>query len=462
MPVANRQRCPLPPPPARLIAKQQSSVTADISALLDCAAAEVVPHFEEPKKMWPQPFETAGGSYVFASEFGLYCDPDSMFYYDAHSKVYHNAFTGAYYRCVDSGSSGAAAFQAFVPPLPVDAAPYAAPAATKPTEPAKPALSLSLKKDKKKAPGISFGNLKATAFASASSLFEQGGHVQARGGGPAAPAASGVAVASVGIKRKSAEDIAKWSQRQREAKDAEREGSSATPARATPPAHESTRVAAISASSTAANAVIDALTNVQEVPICLVRWSRGCCRLGACVRLTMWCWLWQLCRRKFGSLQMLRKHEKLSKLHLANVAKAKENKQHIAAQCREHEKEMERDAKKQRQEEQAPPASAPGSNRWAGPALVSKPDPGPTASSLESGIGGKMLKMMGWKSGEGLGKHGTGITAPIKAAGQAGRSDTAGLGLKAPLSASVDLSDVTSDKERRQRLARARYDADNA
>lgn len=161
---------------------------------------------------------------------------------------------------------------------------------------------------------------------------------------------------------------------------------------------------------------------------------------------------------------MLHKHEKLSKLHLANLAKAKENKQHIAAQYREHEKEMERDAKKQRQEERAPASAAPGIGQWdaPAPAPVINPSPEPTASSLESGIGGKMLKMMGWKSGEGLGKHGKGITAPIKAAGQGGRSDTAGLGSKAPLAASVDLSDVTSDKERRQRMTRARYDADSA
>ncbi|EEY58213.1 uncharacterized protein PITG_00851 [Phytophthora infestans T30-4] len=317
----------------------QTSVDLDVSALLDSAAAAVVPRFEEPKKLWPPPFETAGGSYVYVSEYGLYWDPDSLFYYDAHTLVYHNSFTGLYYRCVDPQSSGASAFQVIEPPLPVDDEAYSDATTAKTPAASKAALSLSLKKDKKKAPGISFA-IKTTA---------------------------------IGMKRKSADDIAKWSQRQ--------------------------------------HSVIDALTSVpQQLPICL------------------------LCRRKFGSLEMLRKHEKLSKLHLANLANANKNKQHLAAQYREHEKEMERDAKKQRQEEK------------------------PSAISLESGIGGKMLKMMGWKSGEGLGKHGTGITAPIDAAGQGGRSDTAGLGLKAPLSATVDLSDVTSDKERRQRLARARYE----
>ncbi|KAG3112844.1 hypothetical protein PI124_g1227 [Phytophthora idaei] len=407
---------------------QQNSVDQDVNALLEGAAAAVVPRFEEPKKMWPPPFESAGGSYMYVSEYGLYWDPDSLFYYDAHTMVYHNSFTGAYYRCVAPESSGASAFQLFVPPLPVDDEVYNE--TTTATIPAasKPALSLSLKKDKKKAAGISFA-IKTTAFASAASVSETNSQVKAAGSGVVPPAASAVSVTSIGIKRKSADDIAKWSQRQREAKQHEAGNTSTAP---TQQANNSSEQKAVRSATSVADSVIDALTNVpQEAPICL------------------------LCRRKFGSLEMLRKHEKLSKLHLANLAKANKNKQHIAAQYREHEKEMERDAKKQRQE--VYPPSVP-SNNWSAPTPGSSSNPESTASSLESGFGGKMLKLMGWKSGEGLGKHGSGITAPINAAGQGGRSDTAGLGSKAPLSASVDLSDVTSDKERRQRLAHARYD----
>ncbi|KAG7376991.1 hypothetical protein PHYPSEUDO_012346 [Phytophthora pseudosyringae] len=428
---------------------QQNSVAADVSALLNSAAAEVVPHFEEPKKMWPPPFETAGGSYMYASEYGLYWDPDSMFYYDAQKKVYQNSFTGTYYRCVNPGSSGAAAFQVFAPPLPIDDTVYNEATTTKVSAASQPALSLSLKKDKKKAPRISFG-IKTTAFASTASEPEKHNQIKLVGSGIVAPAASAVSMptGSIGLKRKSADDIAKWSRRQVESKSQHAGGSNAAPAhqehigcsaQEAPTTNHGTAQSndASQQKSVGSISSIDALTNIpQEVPICL------------------------LCRRKFGSLEMLRKHEKLSKLHLANLAKAKENKQHIAAQYREHEKEMERDAKKQRQEERAPSTSAAASNNhW------SAPTPAPSNGGpepLESGIGGKMLKMMGWKSGEGLGKHGTGITAPIKAAGQGARSETAGLGSKAPLSASVDLSDVTSGKERRQRLARARYDADNA
>ncbi|GMF10902.1 unnamed protein product [Phytophthora lilii] len=413
-----RKRCI---PRQRFDCPEQNAVAADVSALLDSAAAEVVPRFEEPKKMWPSPFEIAGGSYVYASEYGLYWDPDSMFYYDAQTKVYHNSFTGVYYRCVNPGESGGAAFQLFAPPPPVDDAVFQESTA-KMTTNAKPALSLSLKKDKKKAPGIAFG-IKTAAFASTPSAFGSRTQTKPAGKVVAPNSASIVNTSSVGMKRKSADDIAKWSQRQREAKSQEQEPVSDEhheAAHSTPTAisdmatktdaTSSTNVAA-GAPVNAADSVINALTNVpQEVPICL----------------------------------------------------AKENKQHIAAQYREREKAMERDAKKQRQEERAPSNAQPGNNQRQAPASSTNSEAESAVNSLESGIGGKMLKMMGWKSGEGLGKHGTGITAPIKAAGQGGRSDTAGLGLKAPFSASVDLSDVTSDKERRQRLARARYEAENA
>lgn len=398
-----------------------------MSALLDQAAAANAPRFEEPKKMWPLPFETAGGSYVYVSEYGVYWDPDSLFYYDAQTTVYHNSFTGRYYRCIDSQASGASAYQEFTPPLPIDEEAFHETVVPKESGISKQALSLSLKKEKKKAGGLSLA-IKTTAFSTTSAMEKVEQVSNLKSSSSLVSSSAGVAV---GMKRKSADNIAKWSQRKLH----EAGNLDSAPLQ---PIDQSIKTASTEktaslAVSNDADSVIAALTDVhQEVPICL------------------------LCRRKFGSLEMLRKHEQLSKLHLTNLAKANENKQRIAAQYREHEKEVEREAKKQRQQEAR--STVAGTKK-----LASSSDSDVKAVPLlESGIGGKMLKMMGWKSGEGLGKHKTGRTAPIEATGQGGRSETAGLGSKAPLAASVDLSNVTSKKEQRQRLAQARYDNEAA
>ncbi|GMF12476.1 unnamed protein product [Phytophthora lilii] len=62
----------------------------------------------------------------------------------------------------------------------------------------------------------------------------------------------------------------------------------------------------------------------------------------------------------------------------------------------EDEKAMERDAKKQRQEERAPSNAQPGNNQRQAPASSINSEAESAVNSLESGIGGKMLKMMGW------------------------------------------------------------------
>ena len=221
---------------------------------------------------------------MYVGENGLYWDPDSLFYYDPPTRAYYNSFTGTYYQCVNPASCGAAAFQEFVPPPPVDDEAYQE-ACTAVAVANKPALSMSLKKDKKKASGISF-SIKTTTFTSTSLASGKAGSMKSSVG---ATPANAVNVAS-GLKRKSAGDIAKWSQRQQEAKKQKSEDvggtsvqqlqlrsgpsavSTADRGEATKSVDSSQQRAAASAVNNAVDSVIHALTDVpQEAPICLVR-----------------------------------------------------------------------------------------------------------------------------------------------------------------------------------------------
>ncbi|KAF1319976.1 Rna-binding protein 10, partial [Globisporangium splendens] len=421
--------------------RSQSDMEADVNALLESAAAAVIPRVVEPKKQWPLPFETGGGSYVFASEYGLYYDPDSLFYYDTQSKLYYNSFTGAYYRCSDGSKGVNATFEPFTPPAPVDDATY-----SRSAQPVKNpqsivaagataavgGFSMNLnKKDKKKKP-ISFG-IKAAAGAESNKAKETTAF---------AAAAGSTAVVGSSTKHKSAVDIAKWSQLQRDAKAAEEATLELASEQKQLPKLSPVASKPVPAEANAKNDVTNLVDAVAEAPICL------------------------LCRRKFSSIELLRKHESLSKLHQENLAKAKANKEVLETQYREMVQERndrlgdetkERGGKRQRvsgatfvQHHQS---------TGAAPELLA---PTPSAA-LESGIGGKMLKMMGWKSGEGLGKHGTGITAPVTAIGNTG-GETVGIGMRTakPATPPIDASDVASYKERLQQMVRSRYDAADA
>jgi len=73
----------------------------------------------------------------------------------------------------------------------------------------------------------------------------------------------------------------------------------------------------------------------------------------------------------------------------------------------------------------------------------------------ESSVGARMLKNMGWRSGEGLGKEGTGIVAPVMAESYV---KGAGLGTMGGRQDMEELGQGTY-KDRAKYMARKRYES---
>ncbi|KAI8984701.1 hypothetical protein BDF20DRAFT_861283 [Mycotypha africana] len=137
-----------------------------------------------------------------------------------------------------------------------------------------------------------------------------------------------------------------------------------------------------------------------------------------------------LCQRKFKSQADLERHQELSELHKTNlndpvaVNKAKLKLQFLKSDSEEKEPSMQyrNRAAERRQTYGQPdkpviPSSRPGGYKQ--PVAPREIEAIQQASMhvpiSDSNKGAQMLQKMGWKKGEGLGKHGTGIVDPIKA-----------------------------------------------
>lgn len=197
-----------------------------------------------------------------------------MFYYSPASKLYYSTFLGKYYRC--NVGSGDGEFKEVSPPLPIDNTAFESHASTRETDaPQKPeagnskGISLSLKLPMKKKVQLSFGTKISSATASKKTKTDTVGSNST----PFAPAVPIVgAMPSAGMMRKSANDIAKWSQVQKKTKSEEHGGGSGT---TTTQANVDSAVKIpITAATPAPTAsVIDSIVNTTtvEAPICLVR-----------------------------------------------------------------------------------------------------------------------------------------------------------------------------------------------
>ncbi|KAF6205360.1 hypothetical protein GE061_019531 [Apolygus lucorum] len=137
-----------------------------------------------------------------------------------------------------------------------------------------------------------------------------------------------------------------------------------------------------------------------------------------------------LCKRQFGSRDMLVKHQQMSDLHKENLAAWYRSKgldpddaQHRSKQYRDRAKER---RLKYGEPDKPLPSKLKESYIKAREAVVSYEEP--TKSGIGSdNLGNKLLQKMGWSEGMGLGKSNQGRTSIIQAER---RNATAGLGTK--------------------------------
>ncbi|KAI0747699.1 hypothetical protein C8Q80DRAFT_1336748 [Daedaleopsis nitida] len=138
-----------------------------------------------------------------------------------------------------------------------------------------------------------------------------------------------------------------------------------------------------------------------------------------------------LCARQFKSLDQLKRHNKESDLHKKNYKDAnlrdvaREKAKAARAKAEQQQQPKYRDRASERRVMHNQPdvprpttAEVPQNKRKAeGPRAPSPPPPPPpNPGQDDSNIGNKLLKMMGWKEGQGLGTTGEGRVDPIQTA----------------------------------------------
>ncbi|KAM5535561.1 hypothetical protein V8D89_010728 [Ganoderma adspersum] len=175
-----------------------------------------------------------------------------------------------------------------------------------------------------------------------------------------------------------------------------------------------------------------------------------------------------LCARQFKSLDQLKRHNKESDLHKKNYKDAalrevaREKVQSARAKADAQQPKYRDRASERRVMHNQPdvprpaPADKPVTKRKSEgpPPPEPTPAPPPNPGQDDTNIGNKLLKMMGWKEGQGLGTEGDGRVDPIQTAIYA---SGAGLGAAKPKDISKFASDYTGYVNLAKDAARERY-----
>ncbi|KAK4525046.1 hypothetical protein GAYE_SCF07G2951 [Galdieria yellowstonensis] len=148
----------------------------------------------------------------------------------------------------------------------------------------------------------------------------------------------------------------------------------------------------------------------------------------------------ELCRRKFKSNDILEKHIQFSQLHQTNLQKQSSVYRDRAAERRQlyppEDNEDDNDSNNLRKKNNS---WRPKKRRPVSDKVVHEP------LDMNNNIGAKLMKSMGWREGQGLGRDASGITAPISAITNRGQS---GLGSEPLNDPELIIHPTDSQKER--------------
>uniref|UniRef100_A0A915DVB9 RNA-binding protein 5 n=1 Tax=Ditylenchus dipsaci TaxID=166011 RepID=A0A915DVB9_9BILA len=128
-----------------------------------------------------------------------------------------------------------------------------------------------------------------------------------------------------------------------------------------------------------------------------------------------------LCRRQFGSVEILNKHVQLSDLHKTNVAakirELQQNQPPVSSSCKRNDSAYRDRAKERRSLHGYDPSGLTGAKEAETDVKSTEAIAAYKAAVPldESNIGNKMLKSMGWSEGQGLGRNLQGIVNPVTA-----------------------------------------------